>query len=175
MSTRLFQYAKSADPEVVRVTLANRDGRNAFAIAADEWAKERGGKALMTSAFGRYMVAGLSVQPEGRGRWTCGRGAWRPFKNNRAEHAAMSAISFTNARTPGLPELIVGPMNHDWSRPFASPRPFVYEGVAYLGLSFIPSSNEPENKGGYGPQWTEILPSEFHAANEALTGRTVAS
>jgi len=176
VTARLFQYAKSADLEVVQTCLANREGRNAFMQEALAWANERGSdKPLYSAFFGRYTVAGLPVMPEGRGRWTQRRNAFRPYKNNRAENNAIEAITFSNKPIPGLPEVVYGKTNRDWSRPIASPTPFVHEGIAYVGIGFIPDPEEQRGEGEFGEQWVEILPSEFHAANEALTGKRVAS
>jgi hypothetical protein len=185
MSAVVPQYAKSSDPAVLATAERNRAARAAFAAKALAFARQYGTgpdiNARVAGWGGAYsIVAIISADKPTAGRWKVGRNGlgWTPFKNNPV-HAEMDAITYQPEPIPGLAESYAGEMNPDWSTPVYFPAVFVHDGVAYMSLRGIPASNqdgEPFGSSEFDPDlWTEILPSEWHAAHERATGKVGAA
>ncbi len=178
--TAFPQYAKSTNLAVVGTVLANRDGVKGFHEAACAFSEAQGVKdgAYSPSSFAgthRIRSLGGDTKPE-TGRWKQGYGGygWLPFKNNPL-HAEMEKIRFDEQDVPGLPGLLHGHYLPNGQQVIYSPRPFVLDGVAYVGFS-----GQPIESGGREAQpeegdWEEIKASEYHAAVETYNERVKAS
>ncbi|ACZ29609.1 hypothetical protein Xcel_0570 [Xylanimonas cellulosilytica DSM 15894] len=174
------QYAKTTNPEVLAVIDRNDARYVAFGERAHAFSKAHGGDKsyVMVNGWGgdRHLSAIVADDKPTTGRWKSGgrRGTWEPFKNNPVR-AEFDAIEYRRERIPGLAETYNGPRNRDGSQVIMTPGVFAHDGVAYMRLRDLPSSDQS----GFGSDefdhdiWTEILPSEWHAASERHTGKAV--
>lgn len=164
----LPQYAKSNDPAVLAAVEDRRAAYAEFTRRGDEVARKYGspdGEFMVSSGFGRRYLAGLPFKPEGHGRWTNNRGrTWRPYANNPA--SADFNVRQRDVEIPGLPATIRGRGNRDGSTTIHTVEPFLHDGYAWHGIDEAPARDRQD--GDVGPQWTEVLTSEYWAAREAV-------
>jgi hypothetical protein len=172
--TAFPQYAKTTDPSVFDALRENEALNKDFFERGMAFAEANGGSAFYSSRWGKTtdLTAIESDKKPTTGRWTeHPRGGWRPFKNNPL-YAQMQAIKLHRNAVPGLPEYVESAYNSQMQHYISAPRPFVVDGVVYVGFTFIPqdrnSKSDPEpSEGG----WEEIRASEFHAAMETYNDR----
>lgn len=182
MSVHIPQYARTDRADVIEVIERNINGVREFGARAQAFADKYSDLAeprFWRSAFaGDYRLVAIdSRNAPTVGQWTRGhRGGWRPYKSNPA-YAEMTAIRFRAERIPGTPTAIEGQWRPDGSRVLMSPSLFVHDGLAWFHLS---SEADPDQRGTFNDGdpfdpgiWTEVLGSEWHAANEAHTGKAV--
>jgi hypothetical protein len=168
------QYTSTTDPEVIAAIERNRQIGLAFHKSALAFAAKYGNPDHPAYYGGReaeswYSVSSIKCPNKPTtGRWTRGwRGqGWRPFKNTVEDHQ-MADIARQTESIPGVPERIDGPHEEDGRHWHLYPRPFVHDGVAWLGFSMCPNLASDET---LGEQWSECLGSQLHAAHEAVTG-----
>jgi hypothetical protein len=177
--TAIPQYASSTDPAVIAVVERNRVARREFTEAADAFARKHAptgnGRFFMSDGWGSewYLVGIYSIDEPAAGRWKKGRGAgcWVPFKNNPL-FQEMSQIRRRRELVPGLASTYAGEYNRDGSQAIYFPSVFLHDGFAYMGMPGVPVSDQEES--GFGSTefdtalWTEIYPSQWHAAKEAV-------
>lgn len=169
MSETTFpQYSKTDNPEVLAVLERNRLGRRDVLQRACEFSKLHGDTAkgsVFTSDWGDFVVTGIVSEEEPKsGRWKRlprTNGGWTPYKNNPL-HEELETFRFRQEQVPGIPGWIESASRADGSNYVGNPRPFVLDGVAYIGLSFLPVTPALD-----GSPWEEIKASELHAAMEA--------
>jgi hypothetical protein len=168
--TAFPQYAATNNTAVIAAIERNAEGRAAFHQAAHAFAKAQGvedGAFFSNSFGGRHRIAGIggSAKPT-TGRWTENRGGgWRPFKNNPL-FSDMTKIQFDDEPIPGLPALVDGPTNRDFSHLIGTPRPFLVDGFAYVGFNFQPVESTGPAPDPADGGWEEIKASEYHHARE---------
>lgn len=162
------QYAKSNDPEVLAAVEERNVAYRDFTKACDEIARRYGspdGEFMVSSGFGSRHLAGLPFKPEGHGKWKNPRGrTWLPYANNPA--AKDFALKQRHVDIPGLPTVVYGEPNRDGSTPVYTVHAFIQDGYAWHGLPGAPGKHERQESDA-GPQWTEVLTSQYFAALEA--------
>lgn len=172
--TAFPQYAKTSDPNVLDAIRTNQELLKTFHERAVEFSQAQGIEdgAYYSSGFGgvhTINALGGTEKPTS-GRWTeHPRGGWRPYKNNPI-YKDMEHIQAKENAIPGLPTFLESAQDRDWRRHIASPRAFIVDGVAFVGVSFIPEDGgdkvKPEDGG-----WEEIRASEFMLAMETYNDR----
>lgn len=177
--SRIPQYARSTDPGVIAAVERNRAARQEFTEAADAFARKYApdgdGRFFMSDGWGTewYLVGISSPSKPTAGQWKKGRGAgcWVPFKNNPI-HREMVDVRRRRAAIPGLSTTYAGEHNRDGSQAIYFPTAFVHDGAVYMGMPGVPIADQEGS--GFGSTefdanlWTEIYPSQWHAAKEAV-------
>lgn len=168
------QYARTTDQSVLDAIQRNEEGFQAFREQAFAFASAQGapdGAYYGSSFAGTHSISAIGGDTKPTtGQWKNGyRAGWLPFKNNPLAKE-LESIRFTEESVPGLPQTLESKMDGDWRRRIASPRPFIVDGVAFVGVAFLPEDGgdkvRPEDGG-----WEEIKASEFHKAMETFNER----
>jgi|GEM_PF-3139052 len=172
--TRVLQYAKTTDPDVLAAVAEGERIRLEFNQAALAFAEKHASPgdeptAIVDHFAGSRRVVGIhSTEKPTSGRWTrgySGRG-WRPYKSNAA-YDEMAALHRRAPEVPGAPTMVDGEYRSDGSHMSYFPAVFAVDGAAYFGMGGLPAKEQHGRDAEVGPQWTEILGSEFMAAKEA--------
>lgn len=162
--SRVFQYARSTDPEVIAIVQRNW-AKRAEAIARQfEWCSKFGAE--------EYYISGpppsvdiralkLHVRPKGFGNWARGAApdTYRPAKNNPL-YKEMQELAFEAEGIPGCPGVLFKSSPYMNASRWGSPLVIAHDGAAWSGIGFAPTEGE------FGPQWDEALPSRFLSAQE---------
>lgn len=160
---RPFQYAKSADPDVIAAIERNETLYPQFVAKVTEWAESLGLAAAdvrMSLMFGDgYRVTHVARNPEGHGVWT--KKGTPHATQNRPERGRMDMLTVRKEAVPGLPTNLMAESRE--GSYFLTAAPFISQGAAWVAFSRRPTAG-----GTFGPQWVEVKGSEAMAAREAL-------
>lgn len=152
--SRRFQYARSTAPDVLAAMDDRQTRYEEWQERVLAWGQKHGADNVATfNGWGTRRIRGLSHKhaPED---WTRpGRDGVRRPKRGTAAYDEMDALTLRETSIPGLAELYE---SRERSKIAPGSR-FVLHGVAWFGLPWPPDYD-------LGPQWDEVLASQYHAA-----------
>lgn len=166
---RVPQYSKSTDAEVLAAVDEMDNGYARFAQAAHGLAQKYGGPDAnpIVRTFFRSNVVGIACKDRPTdGRWKKGPAGWgwAPWRTNPVA-AEFDALTHEPPALPGFPGAVHSAYDADGRHRMSVPNPFLHDGAAWVGFSWQPERGDQDQ--GVGPQWVEVLASEFHAARES--------